>query len=169
MSEPVIRLTRPTDINALKDLDLKTYQYPLELDQWQARINGSGKPDESMIVVTEVYRKPVAYAMWNIDKEHNGVHLERLGVLPKFRRNGLGSRLIQRCMQYGYDKFCEEVRIVIPSIYCCPGEPDDVSAFMNANQFKPNGTIAHNMRKMYGESVDGYVFARPIDVNPSRL
>lgn len=169
MPEPIIRLTRPTDINALKDLDIKSYHFPLELEDWQARISGSGKPNESMIVVTEVYKKPVAYAMWNVDKEHNGIYLERLGVLPKFRRNGLGSRLVNRCMQHGYDQFCEEVRVIVPSIHCFPGHPDDVSAFMNFNGFKTNGEIVHDMRKMYGQTVDGYIFVRKIDVNPSRL
>jgi GNAT superfamily N-acetyltransferase len=169
MPEPIIRLTRPTDINALKDLDLKSYHYPLELDQWQERIHGSGKPDESKIVVTEVYNKPVAYAMWNVDKEHNGIHLERLGVLPNFRLNGLGRRLALRCLQEGYDQFCEEVRTIVPSVHCRPGEPDDVSVFLNKCGFKPNGQIVHDMRKMYGKTVDGYIFVRQIDVNPRRL
>jgi len=169
MSEPIIRLTRPNDINALKDLDLKSYQYPLELDQWQSRVNGSGKPNEPRIVVAEVHRKPVAYAMWSVDKEHNGVHLERLGVLPKYRRCLIGTALIRACLQDGYDKFCEEVRIVVPSIYCCPGKDDDVSFFLNVNGFNANGEIVHDMRKMYGELVDGYIFVRKIDVAPSKL
>ena len=169
MTEPVIRLTRPTDINALKDLDLKSYQYPLDLEEWQSRITGSGKPNESKIIITEVFRKPVAYAMWSVDHEHKGIWLERLGVLPKYRLAGLGSRLVQSCLEDGHDKFCEEARVIAPSIYCEPGNEDDISVFLNKCGFNPNGEIVHDMRKMYGERVDGYIFVRKISVNPPRL
>ena len=39
--EPEVRLTRPTDINTIRDLDIKCYDYPLEMDDWKELLNNS--------------------------------------------------------------------------------------------------------------------------------
>ena len=56
MAEPVIRLVRPDDMNKLQTLDLKCYQFPMPLKEWQQRLKGSGKKDEARIVVCEVFQ-----------------------------------------------------------------------------------------------------------------
>ncbi len=56
MNEPIVRLTRPSDVNALSTLDLKTYHYPLELKKWKELAAQSGKPPEPKVVVVEVVR-----------------------------------------------------------------------------------------------------------------
>ena len=168
-TEPVIRLTRPNDISALQTLDLKSYHYPLPLQEWQSYVGGSGKPGETRIIIVEVFRKPVGYCMWTIDKLNNGAHLDRLGVVPHFRKNGLGRLLVTACVKhvretyYGEDSDVE-IRIIVPHIHCNTDDPDDVSQFLNRVGFSPTGDIVLDWKKMYGEFVDGYIFGRKVDV-----
>ncbi len=169
--EPIIRLTRPTDISALQTLDLKTYHYPLPLKDWQHYVNGSGKAGEARIIIAEVFRKPVGYCMWTMDKLNNGAHLERLGVIPQFRRNLLGRLMVKTCVQHVQEQFYgedieAEIRIIVPHIHCNTDDPDDVSAFLSKVDFVPTGDIVHDWQVMYGELVDGYIFARKLDVTP---
>jgi len=158
--EPVVRLTRPDDINAIKAMDLKCYHYPLPMKSWQALINGSGKKDQARIVMTEVYRKPAGFAMWAADESGDFCTLHRVGVLPKFRRNGLGTVLVAACVRHCFENDIAKVRVIVPDIHCCPGEVDDVSGFLNACDFKTTGEIISEFKTMYGDLVDGYVFER---------
>ena len=162
--EPVIRLTRPNDINTLKALDLKTHQYPMPLEEWQKRINGSGKKDEARIVVCEVSKIAVGFAMWSIDFEQKFSHLLRLGVLPDFRGRGIGRVLVHKCAQHSHENQCEKIKIVVPHVNCCPGDPDDVSTFLGKVEFHATGEIIHNWRVMYGDDIDGYIFERSLYV-----
>ena len=169
--EPIIRLTRPTDISALQTLDLKSYHYPMPLDEWQQYVSESGKAGEARIIIVEVFRKPVGYCMWTIDKLNNGAHLERIGVIPPFRRSGLGTLLVEACVKHVRDQYYGEtrdveIRTIVPHIHCNIDDPDDVSAFLTSVDFSPtdNKNIVHNWKTMYGELVDGYIFARQVDV-----
>ena len=157
--EPVIRLTRPSDINTVSSMDLKCYHYPISMEEWKEKIEGTGKQDSARIIVVEIRRQPVGFAMWSIDNEMTG-HLHRLGVLPALRRRNLGTLLMTSFVKHCNENHCEMVRCVVPSLQCQPGDPDDVSAFLNACGFKPNGEVLHDYRQMYGDLVDGYVFTR---------
>lgn len=140
-------------------MDLKCYHYPLELPAWQKLINGSGKKDQARIVVVEVHRQPAGFAMWANDLDDTTT-LHRVGVLPKFRRHGLGLVLVAACVRHSFENHIPVVRVIAPHIHCCPGHEDDVSAFLAACDFKPSGEIINNFKVMYGEYVDGYVFKR---------
>lgn len=169
MKEPIVRLSRPTDINNLVALDLKCYPYPLAMSNWQELLNNSGKAAEPWIVVVEVYRKPVGFALWHEAYEEGGdeklkdaILLLRAGVLPKYRFNGLGRKLIEKCCIEARKAGKKRVRIVIPDIHCRPGDPDDVSQFLNKTGFNTTGEIKPCHKKMYGDWVDGYVFQKEI-------
>src|SRR5690606_38750201 len=69
---PNVRLTRPNDINYIRDLDMKCYHYPLSMDNWKALINGSGKMGQARVVVVEVDRTPVGFAVWNYETIKRG-------------------------------------------------------------------------------------------------
>ena len=162
--EHLIRLTRPDDINTLTALDLKTHQYPMPLKEWQTKLSGSGKQDQARIVLCVVAGLPVGFAMWSIDNEHNISHLLRLGVLPDFRLHGLGRLLVHACAQHSYEMRCDKVKIVVPDLNCSPGDPDDVSAFLNKLEFTATGEIIPEWGEMYGEPIEGYAFERQLYV-----
>ena len=161
MSEPLIRLTRPTDINALCDLDLKTYHYPLPMARWKELVGMYGKPTEPRVVVVEIMRKPAGFAMWQVVDE-DVTRIIRLGVLPRARFKGLGTTLINDCIAQCQTQKTDRLRIVIPDIHCHPGDPDDVSGFLSKTGFHPTGEVISEHARMYGDWRDGYVFERNI-------
>ncbi len=168
IDEPIIRLTRPTDINALSSLDLKTYHYPFPLEKWKELVRQSGKPTEARVVVAEAYRRPIGFAMWQ-EEDDNLVRIIRIGVLPKHRRIGIGTLLIHKCVSHSMIDQKEHVVIVVPDIHCSPGDPDDVSAFLKSVKFTTTGKIVSEYCRMYGEWRDGYVFERNILNDPISL
>lgn len=161
--EPLVRLTRPDDINVLEALDLKTYHYPLTLKQWQSHVQGSGKKGAARLLLTSVNGLAVAFVMCSINNEKNQVSIDRLGVLPKYRRLGLGTMLVKESILHANREKCDSLITTVPHIHCRPGDDDDVSEFLIAVGFAAT-SVLKNWATMYGSDVDGYVFERKIDV-----
>ena len=78
MPEPIIRLVRPSDINAVQALDLKCYHYPMPLEMWQEKCKASGKDGEAKVVVCQAASIPIGFCMWIVDKEHDSGMVLRL-------------------------------------------------------------------------------------------
>lgn len=167
--EPTIRLTRPDDINKLRTLDLKCYQYPMPLEEWQARVKGSGQNNEARIVLCEVMHMPSGFCMWNIDIKTMIARILRMGVLPKFRMNGIGRLLIENAVLDARKNQCDKIIVSVPHIHCKPQDADDVSVFLTRCNFSPNGNVIHEWCQMYGNMVDGYEFERKLDAFAPRL
>lgn len=161
MNEPIVRLTRPSDVNALSTLDLKTYHYPLELKKWKELAGQSGKPTEPKVVVVEIVRKPVGFALWQ-ELDENVSRIIRLGVLHKCRFHGLGRLLIEKVVLHSQTAKKDRLRVVLPDIHCLPGDPDDVSGFLSKVGFHTTGEVVTDHCRMYGEWREGYVFERNI-------
>lgn len=156
---PVIRLTRPTDINIVVDLDLKCYDYPWAFVEWQQAINDNGKNGKARIVLLEVDKKPAGFAMWQIGLD-NIVRVQRFGILPKYRNKGLGFALMSymRVFCEGHISRPEKMQVVVPHIYCVPGDPENVAPFLTKCGFHATGEILPEVGVMYGNPVEGYVF-----------
>lgn len=168
MNEPLIRLTRPGDVNALSTLDLKTYHYPLELETWKELAGQSGKPTEPKVVVVEVARRPVGFALWQ-EVDEDVARIIRLGILPKSRFCGLGTLLIKRIIAHSQTEKKDRLRIVIPDLHCQPGDPDDVSGFLSKVGFHTTGEVIQDHSRMYGDWREGYVFERNIAHDQTRV
>jgi len=162
---PVIRLSRPTDINNLRDLDIKCYDYPLTMDQWQALVSASGKVEEARCVLVELQNpvgsnKPIGFGVW---QKHEGDFLVlRIGVHKEYRRKGIGQLIVDTIQNDASKKGIKLITITVPDLHCTPGDPDDVSKFLLATGFRPSGKIIHNFKRMYGQDRDGYVFEMKI-------
>ena len=81
----------------------------------------------------------------------------------------MGRLLIETAVRDCNRALCEGMKVVVPHIHCVPGDPDDVSVFLNKVDFVPTGRIIHDWREMYGEEVDGYEFERKIDAFASGI
>lgn len=161
-TESIVRLSRPNDISQLRDLDLKCFQYPFSMAQWQHFIQGSGKKNEPKVILVEVVKSAVGYAMWEIDTEANVLSLLRIGVLPPFRRKKLGSTLFMAVIKDAQRNQLDKIRCVVPDIHCVPNDPDNVSGFLLANGLSATGEIVYDAFQMYGSNFDGYVFERGV-------
>ena len=161
MNEPVIRLTRPADANVLSMLDLKSYPYPFSLDKWKELASDSGKKSKPKVVVCEVLRKPVGFAVWQ-DVDDDIARIIRLGVIPKFSRKGVGNLLLNKVINHCQIERKDILRVIVPDIHCQPGDPDDVSGFLSRMYFHTTGSVITEFRHMYGDWCDGYVFERNI-------
>lgn len=168
---PVIRVTRPGDINSLKSIDLKSYDYPLDMDGWRERIADSGKIDKPRIAVVTVNAQAVGYCMWLSDEKpeygsEDGASgkILRLGVLPNYRRQGYGRMLMDEAIRHCGMMHCDNMKITVPAIHCMPGDPDDVSQFLNRCGYRPTGQVVEDFQKMFGDWIEGYVFERPTRV-----
>lgn len=161
IQEPVIRLTRPADANVLSTLDLKCYPYPLTLDKWKDLANNAGKKAVPKVVVCEVLRKPCGFAVWN-NVDEDVARIIRLGVVPGFRKNNIGTLLLNKVKHHCQIAKIDKLRVIVPDIHCLPGDPDDVSGFLSKSMFHTTGEVIHDFRFMYGDWRDGYVFERDI-------
>lgn len=167
LDEPIVRMSRPNDINDIRDLDIKCYDYPLSMPEWQELINGKEGEDDSAkakVAVIEVYRKKAGFAVYR-KVDEDTVEIVRLGVRESLRASGLGALLIKEAELYAKRMACDVLRLVVPEIHCQPEgqrDKDDVSQFLNHNQFKPTGKIVSNFAYMYGEDVDGFVWERKV-------
>lgn len=161
MNDPLVRLTRPSDINSLFTIDLKCYDYPMTLEEWKVLVGQSGKPTEPRILVAEINRKPVALGMWQ-EVDADVSRIIRLGVIPRYRFQGVGTLLVDACVKHCNTEKKDRIRIVIPDIHCMPGDSDDVSVFLSKVGFGPTGEVVSDYCKMYGDWRDGYVFERKL-------
>jgi L-amino acid N-acyltransferase YncA len=164
---PNVRLSRPDDINIIRALDAKCYDYPLEMKEWEKLINQSGKNNKARCVVVEAARKPLGFAVWSTflstgGHSRNVQFLYKLGVKKDKRRNGLGTLMLDTCISEAVKAQAEVVRTIVPEIHCDPGDPDDVSIFLKKSEFVATGEIVENYVQMFGQLVDGFVFEKDI-------
>jgi GNAT superfamily N-acetyltransferase len=145
------------DVNLVKDLDLKCYQYPWEPDQWADAV-GSGQAKWCLATLQD---KPVGFAIWQLTSE--GVVLDRLGVRPDSQNQGVGTELLRHVLKYTQTLNAKKITTVVPEINCCPGHPDDVSSWLVSRGFQTVLPIIPNHAYMYGQWSDGFCFVKPIE------
>lgn len=172
-NKPTVRLTRPNDINHLRDLDIKCYPYPLEMQDWHKLVNGAGKKSEARVIIVEWNGTPIGFAVWNYEqierKDKQGqtetldvAYVVRLGVAPAYRRRNVGMLLRDTVLIDARKKSLDVVRMTVPDLHCNPGDPDDVSVWLNRMGFRATGEIKERFMVMYGDWREGYIFESPV-------
>ena len=167
MSAPLIRLSRPNDINTLVALDLKTYNYPLSMDDWKVLVHGSGKKKEPRVILLELMSRPAGFCMWKESEPEEGkdeqiVELLRVGILPEYRGRSLGRLLVDRCAEECNRNRMDKIRLLVPEVHCVPDDPDNIVGFLNKVDFFPTGEIVEDFKVMYGDMVDAFAFERKL-------
>jgi GNAT superfamily N-acetyltransferase len=153
------------DVNFVKDLDLKCYHYPWTPEQWSATVGA----DPAKWCIATIRDRPVGFAIW---RQAGGKGLlQRLGVLPDSRKQGIGAELLRHVMKCVKTRGGVELSLVVPEIHCFPGHPDDVSAWLLTRGFRAEPPIVPEYAYMYGQWVDGFCFVKPIekDCNESSI
>ena len=162
-----VRLSRPADKPVLMSLDLKCYHYPMDGESWAQLVRESGVKGKHRVVIAETALDKVGFAIWD-HNDDGETELMRLGVHPQFRRCGIGTRLVAEVLKSAMSEGSDNIRVVVPEIHCCPGDEDDVSAFLDSCEFKTTGEIVYEFKEMYGRKVDGFVFQMEVSNAYSR-
>lgn len=158
------------DVNYIKDIDMKSYQYPWPHERWVTL----SKDETYYWCVASRDVEPVGFAVWrDIQFEvprlkfTPTISIERLAVKPFDRGEGIGTALLSYIYEYAEDHFFNRVVTVVPEINCLPGDPDDISAWLLLQGFKAERPILRNCAYRYGEFVDCYLFAKSLRELPN--
>lgn len=145
------------DVNLVKDLDLKCYHYPWTPKEWADTVGN----DVAKWCLATIRDRPVGFAIWR--QEKNTGLLERIGVLPDSRKQGIGTELLRYVLRCVRNRGAPKLSLMVPEIHCCPGHPDDVSAWLLARGFRAEPPITPKYAYMYGQWVDGFCFVKPTE------
>ena len=146
------------DLGTLKDIDLKTYHYPLAQDAWTYALVDS----PCTVYLVNYSRKAVAYAVVEPSPcNEKNLRLQRCGVLRDFRGFGVAKFILRDVSQTAKDMLMTRVEVLIPEVHCLPGDPDDVSLWLKFQGFRA-ASIIKNCFDMYGEDYDGFLFERSV-------
>lgn len=164
--EPTIRLSRPDDMNRLVSMDLKCYQYPHLMDWWKAFLDPKDKERSSNATVMEVNGSLCGYCAWDINKSEDPevitLEIRRLGIVPTHRRRGYSRKLLYRANSAAKAAKATCMTVFVPELLCNPGDPDDLSEFLNKSGFLPTGVLQRNYLRMYGTMYDGIEWVRVV-------
>lgn len=150
------------DINVIHNLDFKSYHYPIDPSEYKQLVS-RGTALSSIAVVGD---KKVGFAIWERGARENAAYIIRLGVLPSYRRKGIGRKILGWvCADIRENKDIKlnsKLRVVLPQVICLgPEDPDDVSGFMKKVGFKWIDTM-EDLFYHYGRNEDGLVFERQL-------
>ncbi len=122
----MIRFVKPADCAALLDIDIKSYEKRWEANEFLAN-------DTYVYVVDE---RIVAFLSW---RTNGGVlQIIKLGVTPSFRRQGIGSTMINAVLSRGMITKCLVLETSL-----------DSQLFLKENQFKWINTITKRNITLY--------------------
>jgi len=140
------------DMQAVVDIDLKSNEFPLSLDEWR-----SVQRQFKVFLVTS-FGEPVGFIVFSGEKDEKGnpgVWLRVAAVKPAMRGRGFGKKLMDRTVQYAHEIKAKEIRAVIPESHCydrpCAG------TWLLACGFKAS-EVLRNKFEHYGVLEDGIMF-----------
>jgi N-acetylglutamate synthase-like GNAT family acetyltransferase len=88
--------------------------------------------------------------------------LAKVGILPSFRGQGLGQMIFTKCEAEAQWSNLKKVFVWLPDLHCNPGDPDDVSVFVNKCGYRATGQCREAPYKMYGKPFELYRFEKEL-------
>lgn len=141
------------DLATLRDIDIKTYFYPVPDDGWAHALVDSS----CVVYMVRLGRHHIAYMIVEPSKHNLRVH--RLGVIRQYRGHGAAKMLLTKAEELRRATKSKALEVIVPEIHCLPGDPDDISLFLKFQGFKATG-IKLDFFTMYGRKYDGFIFER---------
>lgn len=108
MSESlVIREPGPGDLEAIEQLEKQCFADPWSAAVIDSELHASGRYHRVALAQNQI----VGYllAMWILDE----LHVNKLGVLPRFRRRGVGRELIDDCETFARSRGITTIRLEV--------------------------------------------------------
>jgi GNAT superfamily N-acetyltransferase len=148
----MIRSANKQDISSIHHLDIKSYDYPMEIEFFRTKFSEEEDvPCKAYLAI--IQNKSVGYIMLS------GTEILRLCVTPKFQRKGIGTAVLNHAENNLRNAGFRSVSIVVPECHCNKDNPDDVSVFLLGNDYLAK-EILWNKFDMYGRNWDGYKFTK---------
>jgi len=138
-------------------LDTQTQEFALGVDeakQWFTTV------DEAPYIA-RISGREVGFALAMFDKvAHTRVIIKRIGVHPKFRRVGVGRKIVERIAIEAATENIDVVQMTVPSYIIDDTEdPWNIEQWIWKLGFKATKTITDHFHR-YNRDYDGYIFQR---------
>jgi GNAT superfamily N-acetyltransferase len=137
-------------------LDTQTQEFALDVDEAKSWFLTSGK----VPLLATLSNREVGFAliMFNIDKSI--LTIERVGVHPKFRRVGIGRKIVERAALEAHTEGDGKVQMIVPSyIVDDQQDPWNIEQWLWKVGFKATGVASEHFHR-YNQYYDGYIFQR---------
>ena len=137
------------------DIDIKCFEYAWLPTDWRE----VGKTCVACVATWN--ETPVGMVIFGKTPDGD-VEILKVGVKELYRRLGIGRRLIYNCALYAREIQALRLILVVPETRLCPGEEDDLSAWLTKLGFRAQVPLLRDYYTFYGKSEDGIVFSLPI-------
>lgn len=157
---------QPIDRQALRQLDIKCYDYPIEWDTWAEILGHSeGAMGTYSCKVWKTNGSIVGYMVYDevvFEDDVDGnivqdLYVSRLGVARSVRRRGFGSRLVVELRRLTHARGWNEFQITLPEYFLDGEENRGLDAFTKSNGLRILRTVP-KCYPHYGRSYDGLTF-----------
>lgn len=137
-------------------LDVQTQEFALDVDEakkWFTK-------DDRAPYIARLGGREVGFALVTFDTSKGTAIIDRVGTHPKFRRVGIGRKLVERIVLEATTEGIGKVQMLVPSYII-----DDIQDPWNIEQwlwklgFKATVTAPDHFRR-YNRNYDGYIFQR---------
>jgi len=146
-----IREAWATDQVRLIDIDIKCFDAAWSPDAW-ALASGN-----YVIKVATFYGTVIGFETFFHAKDHNSVFIPKLGVLPAYRRKGIGRSFVKDAIEFAGQVKATRLETLLPESMLRPGEPVFCGEWMNKVGFKATG-IEKDVFVAMGQPEDGIRF-----------
>ena len=146
------------NMNVIHALDFKTHHFALEASQYKELL----KQGTAVSTIASIEDKHVGFAIWSRGAKGKPAHFIRFGVLPEFRKRGIGRKMMQWVENDLREARKESVIAILSQSLCLgPEDPDDVSGFMSKVGFTWFEQLSEMFHE-YNQVFDGYKFERKL-------
>jgi GNAT superfamily N-acetyltransferase len=146
------------NMNIIHALDFKTNHFALDADIYKKLL----KEGTAVSTIASIEDKHVGFAVWGRGPKGKPAYFIRFGVLPEFRRRGIGRKLMQWVVADLQEARKKSVVSVLSQAVCMgKNDPDDVSGFMEKVGFTWVEAIPEAFHE-YNQHFDGFKFERKL-------
>lgn len=146
-----IREAWANDQVRLLDIDIKCFDNAWSPDAWA--LAGANY----VIKVATFYGTVIAFQTFFHDKDHNTVFMPKVGVLPAYRRKGIGRSFVKDAIEFAGQVKASRLETLIPESMLRPTEPSFCGHWTKSVGFKATG-IEKDVFVAMGQLEDGIKF-----------
>lgn len=147
------------DMGHVTTLEIATQEFPILIDELKPYWTDETK----RIYRAEIGKRTVGYVILTLDIFKRVATIDNIGVLPEFRKVGVGRRLVQEVVLAARVEGIEKIQMLVASYLIEDKEdPWNIEHWLWRMEFKASGVKTDNVFR-YGKWYDDYIFERQVD------